>query len=51
MKYNSESLLLYCNENNITLNDDFNNNLNNNLNNNNITRESYIKFNCIECSI
>lgn len=41
MKYNSDTLLTYCNGNNITL---INNNSNANIN-----RESYIELKCIEC--
>jgi len=41
MKYNSESLLTYCNDNHITLIDTSINNI--------IRRESYINFNCINC--
>jgi hypothetical protein len=43
MKYNSNTLITYCNENNITLID------NSNIINNNINRESYIELKCIEC--
>jgi DNA-directed RNA polymerase subunit RPC12/RpoP len=39
MKYNSDTLLKYCNENNISLINDYSN----------INRESYIEFKCIEC--
>jgi len=42
MKYNSVTLVTYCNENNITL-------INNNTNDR-ISRESYIDFECITCS-
>lgn len=41
MKYNSSTLVTYCNENNIKLITDYTNH--------NITRESYIEFKCIEC--
>ena len=41
MKYNSDTLITYCNENKITLIDD--------NSNNDITRESYIEFRCIDC--
>lgn len=41
MKYNSDTLITYCNENKITL-------INNNSNND-ITRESFIEFKCIDC--
>ena len=44
MKYNSNTLITYCNENNITLIDN-----NSNIINNNINRESYIELKCIEC--
>jgi hypothetical protein len=40
MKYNTDTLITYCNENKITL-------INNS--NNDITRESYIECKCIEC--
>lgn len=42
MKYNIDTLVTYCNENNITL-------INNNANDR-ISRESYITFECITCS-
>ena len=42
MKYNSEALISYCNENNINLLIDYSDN--------NISRESYIDIKCIECS-
>ena len=41
MKYNSDTLLTYCNENSITLID--------NNSNANINRESYIELKCVEC--
>lgn len=41
MKYNSDTLLTYCNKNNITLINNYTTNI--------ITRESYIEFKCIEC--
>jgi hypothetical protein len=42
MKYNSETLVTYCNVNNITII--------NHYNHKDITRESYIQLKCIECS-
>jgi len=41
MKYNSDTLITYCNENNIILINDYSNK--------SISRESYIEFKCIEC--
>jgi len=43
MKYNSTALLTYCNENNISLINDYNNI--------DVNRESYIEAKCIECFI
>lgn len=42
MKYNSETLITYCNENNIILMNDYYNQ--------DIKRDSYIQIKCIECS-
>jgi hypothetical protein len=42
MRYNSDTLITYCNEYNIFISNDYTNT--------NITRESYIQFKCIECS-
>lgn len=42
MKYNSDTLITYCNENNIILMNDYNND--------SIRRDSHIEAKCIECS-